>query len=298
MKKIQVMEMLYAVLLERADCPQAAGFAPEYTLCSKKNGAPVYERSDAAVMDFSGEKGVVRLVFSDDKIHLLTAGKEAGREDDSAFDMQSTYLFLLNEYGEKDVKSLAAEICEYISDTFVVKKNSLKSKSPSTVSRAAAKSGLLSYDSVTLASKLAGMFPELKDKIAKNIEVYGEFLCEDFFVNYANAYIMNTLKENNPQKMKRLFNILGEVYEDGTNEVQSLIAVTVLGPVQDDPEIMQRIMPYLTDTMLEPVIAVNERLKKSKTARMRLENPPKYKPPKKKKSSFMSRMMENSIQQQ
>ena len=61
---------------------------------------------------------------------------------------------------------------------------------------------------------------------------YGDLcLCEDFFVKHANACIERTIRENNPKEMKRLFNILCEIYEDGTNEVQSLIAVTVLGSV-------------------------------------------------------------------
>ena len=51
-------------------------------------------------------------------------------------------------------------------------------------------------------------------------------------------------------------------------------------------------MPYLTDTMLEPVLSVNERLSKSKSARMRLANPPAYKPKKQKKSGgLLSQLM-------
>ena len=94
--------------------------------------------------------------------------------------------------------------------------------------------------------------------------------------------------------MKRLFNILCEIYEDGTNEVQSLIAVTVLGFIENDPVLVQRIMPYLADSMIEPVFAVSKRLKKSKSAKMRLENPPKYKPPKKKKAGLMEKLMGGS----
>ena len=54
---------------------------------------------------------------------------------------------------------------------------------------------------------------------------------------------------------------------------------------------LNAMMPYLTDTMLEPVISVSERLKKSKSARLRLENPPKYKPKKKKSPGLLSRLM-------
>lgn len=297
MEKFQVLEIIYNnISATLADC----GFKPDYKEGARKTGSPAYERGEAAVMDFSGEKGIVRFVFSEDRIHLLFAEKDAPREDDSAFSKDTTYLFILSEYNEKDAKGISNEIIDYMTDTFIVKqKTPIKPKNISTVSRSSVKSGLLSYDPITLATKLSGLYPELKERIAENIETYGEFLCEDFFVNHGNASIENTIRENNPQKMKRLFNILSEIYEDGTNEVQSLIAVTCLGWIQNDPEIMQRIMPYLTDSMVEPVCAVSKRLRKSNSARMRLQNPPKYKPPKqKKKGGLMSQLMAGGAQPQ
>lgn len=291
MDKKQMMEALYANI---SDVMSSCGFTAD-----RKKGEPaVYERGGSEVLDFLGDKGRVRLVFNENRVHMLFGEKDIETADDSAFTLDSSYLFLLDEYGEKDVKSLAAEIGEYMSDIYIEKKKAaVKSKAPATVSKAAARSGQLAYDPVTLASKLAGMYPQIKDEIKLNIDTYGEFLCEDFFVKHGAPCVIETIKENNPQKMRRLFNILGEVYEDGTNEVQSLIAVTVLGPLNNDSQLIQRILPYLTDTMLEPVLSVNKRLAKSKSAQLRLENPPKYKPPKKKKSGgIMSQLMGGGAQ--
>ena len=290
MEKIQVLELLYNNISETMT---QCGFAPEYKEGARKTGCSAYERGEAVVMDFSGDKGVARFVFSEDRIHMLFAGNDAPREDDSAFTKDSTYLFVLDEYTDRDVKSIAGEVNEYMNETFIVKKKTaVKTKNLSTVSRAAAKSGALSYDPITFATKLSGVYPELKDAISENIEAYGEFLCEDFFVNHGCACIERTIRENNPQKMKRLFNIICEIYEDGTNEVQSLVCVTALGFLQNDPELMQRILPYLADSMVEPVFAVSKKLKASKGARMRLENPPKYKPKKQKKSGgLLSQLM-------
>ncbi len=282
MEKIQVMEMLYNNI---SDTMTKCGFNPEYKEGMRKTGCPAYERGEAVVMDFSGDKGVSRFVFSEDRIHLLFAEKDAPREDDSAFTKDTTYLYVLGEYTDRDIKSIASEVNEYMTDTFVVKKKTaVKTKNISTVSRTAAKSGALLYDPITFATKLSGLYPALKDEIARNIEEYGEFLCEDFFVQHANAFIERTIRENNPKEMKRLFNIICEIYEDGTNEVQSLIAVTALGFIQNDPQLTQRILPYLADSMVEPIFAVSKKLKNSKSARLRLENPPKYKPKKQKKS--------------
>lgn len=289
MTQQQMMEMLYAGI---EPVMTKCGFTAERPEGLPKGAAPVYERESQSVIDFKGEKGRARFVFNKDRVHLLFGAPDAELSDDSAFTLDTTYLFVLEEYGEKDLKSLVNEVSEYMTDTYLVKKKDIvKTKAPATVSKAAARSGAMAYDPVTLATKFAGMFPELKDEIKININTYGEFLCEDFFVNHANKYIMDAIRSNNPQQLKKVFNILGEVYEDGTNEVQSLIAVTILGEIKNDPHIIQQIMPYLTDTMLEPVLAANEQLAKSKSSRLRLQNPPKYKPKKQKKPGFLSQLM-------
>lgn len=283
--QITMMEMLCTGI---SQAMKTCGFEP---VKPQHSSTPVFARENSAVMDFSSEKEIIRLVYSENRVHLLKGEKGIDTADDSQFTLDSTYLFILDEYDEKDIRSLSNEISDYLTDTFVKNKYAKKTKAPSTVSKAAAKSGALSYDPITLASKIAGMFPSLKDEIKINIDTYGEFLCEDFFINHANPLIMEVIRENNPQKMKKLFNILGEVYEDGTNEVQSLIAVTILGEINFDPKLVQQIMPYLTDTMLEPVLSVNEKLSKSKSARMRLANPPAYKPKKEKKPGILSQLM-------
>lgn len=291
----QMMNQLYSLILPSM---QKCGFEP----CKPENfaGSMVYERAAASVADFAGEKGRLRLVFNADRIHLLSGENDIALDDDSAFNLDGTFLMLLDEYDERDVKSLGNEINELLEEKYTKKTKIVsKTKNVQTVSKTAARSGALAYDPVTLASKLAGMYPEIKDNIKINIDTYGEFLCEEYFVTYVVPRVLNTIRENNPQKMKKLFNILGDIYEDGTNEVQSLIAVTVLGPIKDDPVLVQNMMPYLTDTMLEPVLSVGNRLKKSKSANLRLENPPKYKPPKQKKSGgLMSTLMGGGIPQQ
>lgn len=296
MEQRKMMEALFAGI---DPAMKECGFTADKTNCEPYAASPVYDRGESTVLDYLGEgnNGRVRFVFGTNKIHLLLGAADADLGDDSAFKMDATYLFILEEYGDKDVKSLVNEISDYMRDTYLSDQNrEKKAKKIATVSKTAARKGALAYDPVTLASKLAGMYPELKQPMTDNIAEYGEFLCEDFFVNYGNAPIVNTIRYGDQQKMKRLFNILGEVYEDGTNEVQSVIAVTIIGSLNNDPELMQKIIPYLTDTMLEPVLAAAKKLGDSKTARMRLENPPKYKP-KKQKKGLMSQLMSGGARQ-
>ena len=93
--------------------------------------------------------------------------------------------------------------------------------------------------------------------------------------------------------MKKLFNLLNDIYEDGTNETQSVIAVTILGSLENNQELLANCVDYMSEDMTAPVINVNKFLysKSGKSARMRLENPPKYKPAKPNKNKgMMSRL--------
>ncbi len=286
-----VFDILYADIKPAAE---KLGFAADIPVDTEKGATPVFMRDSSKYLAFSGEKGKIRILYSDNKIRLLTASADATSEDDSDYTLSASYLLVIEEYNDKDVKSVANEITEDLSESFSSKQLAKKQqvKAQATVSRSAVKNGSSLYDATTLAMRLATIYPELKDLYKNNIETYGEFLCEDFFTKDVNPRVFATLKESNPQKIKKLFNILNEIFDDGTNEVQDIIIVTMLSSYELDTKMHQCILDYASDSLVEPFIRVYKYLKSSKSARMRLANPPKYKPKKaKKKKSMMSSLM-------
>ena len=159
----------------------------------------------------------------------------------------------------------------------------------------------MSYDANTLANRITTVYPELKDAYKDNFQRYDEFLGEDFFVNHANAYIIETLRSNDTQKIKKLMKILSDTYENGTNDVQDLVVVTILGEIDNDQEILAKCRKEITDEdFYETLVAVNEYLasSKGKKAKELLKNPPAYKPKKDNKKGFMASMMSAGMQQQ
>ena len=271
------------------------GFKVEIPANTEKGELPLFTRETASYLEYTGEKGKVRVLFNDSKIRLLTADKDATSTDDSDYTLAASYLFILDEYDNKDVKSISNEISESLEEAFTPKqiaKRQQNVKAQATVSRAAVKNGSVFYDSTTFAIRLATLYPELKEEYKQNIETYDEFLCEDFFVNNVNPRVFATIKENNPQKIKKLFSTINEIYEDGSNEVQDIIIVTMLASYAYDNNSYQLVLNNLCDSAVESFINVHKILKSSKGARLRLENPPKYKPKKlKKKKSVMSSLM-------
>lgn len=263
------------------------GFKPVYPENVSSDELPITQTSGRAVMDLAGENKALRIEHYDKKITLLSAENENGVSD-ADFSQIAHSLLDLDTADEKDLKYLSNEFSELITERFgknasVAKK---KTKLPTPVSKAAAKNGDACYDSNTFANRLSVLYPELREEYKKNIETYGQFLPEEFFKVHGAPVIISVIKENNPQKMKKLFNLLNEIYDDGTNEIQDIIVVTILGQLNNDQELLANCVDYMSPDMTSPVIQVNKYLAKSKSARMRLENPPKYKPKRKKKNVF------------
>lgn len=119
---------------------------------------------------------------------------------------------------------------------------------------------------------------------------YGEFLPETFFMEIGTPKVLDVIKNGKPEEQKKLFKMLGEVYEDGTNEVQDIIGVTILGEMKNDPDMMAVADKYMTEYMAGPVHEINKLTAKNNRFTRKLKNPPAYKPKKKKSFSVANQL--------
>ena len=267
------------------------GFRPEYPDGVFPPQLPIEKDGEKSVIMYRSERGRIRIEHLGDKLSLFCAKADDEAPDD---DMKRASLSLLDleNFNDKDLKYIYEEYIETFQKLFSQKNAGAGKKMPTPVSRTQAKSGALAYDANTLGSRFTTIYPELRDEYKNNLELYGEFLAEDFFVNHGNKYVIETIKENDKIKMRKLFNLLNDIYEDGTNDTQSLVAVTILGSsLAANPELIDIAKEHFSDTMMEPVCEIISYLRKSKSARMRLENPPLYKPQKQKKKGMFASML-------
>lgn len=268
------------------------GFRPEYPDGVFPPNLPVEEVNGKSVIMYRGERGRIRLEYDNGKLALFCAKENQEDTPDDDMPRASLSLLDLETFNEKDIKYICQEYNETFEKLFSHKPAHSGKKAPTPVSRSQAKSGVLAYDANTLGSRFTTVYPELRDEYKKNIADYGEFLAEDFFTKYGNALVIETIRENDPAKMKKLFKLLNDIYEDGTNDTQSIVAVTILGcSLAENPELLDVAKEHFSDTMSEPVCEIIKYLQKSKSARMRLQNPPLYKPKKEKKKGLLSSMM-------
>ena len=256
-------------------------------------GAALTVNDNAAFALYAGERGALKLQYQGERVELYAADDAETLEADG----KRLLVSLLPETAdERDVKYVVSEMTETLETRFskkAISKKKQNAKAPQTVSKAAVKAGSF-YDPNTLASKLCLVFPELRDAYKANLAQYEEFLPEEFFENYGTPRVIAAIKENKPATMKKLFQTLNEIYEDGTNDTQSLIAVTILGALDNDQILLARCVDYMSETMAPPVIEVNKFLATSagKKAKEKMKNPPPYKPKKKKKKGgILSQLM-------
>lgn len=246
-------------------------------------------------LGYKSEKGLFRVSY-DAKTNIMSI--ECSYEDkgeDTAYETISKSLFELDEADEKECRSFANEVSDEIGSLFATKKkvNLDKIKMPKAVSRSKAKNGVISYDVDSLANRFGVLYPDLKDDIKKNISDYGEFLPETFFQQIGTPRVLDVIKNGTEAERKKLFKMLGEIYEDGTNEVQDVIGVTILGAMKNDREMMEVADRYMTDYMSGPVHEINKITAKKNRFTKKLANPPAYKPRKKK-----TNMLQNALNQQ
>lgn len=251
----------------------------------QKGETPIVTKNGGTVLLYSGKSGSAKIEFLEGKISLSCAKSQAGNAVDDDYKIISTTLFDPEKADNRDIQYLVNDFRDGVIETYG-KKGGGKQKLPQPISKSAAKNGSVYYDLNTLGSRFVGIYPELKEIYKANIAKYGEFLADDFFINYGNAKFRETVQQNDPQRMKRLFNVLNEVYNDGTNQTQSVIVVTILGSLYDDENLLANCTDYMDDMTLS-VIETNKLLRK-KTNRAKLEHPPLYKPKKQKKPSLMN----------
>lgn len=272
------------------------GFEAVYSDSQKKGELPINEEDGKLYVDYVSERGNIRILYSDNKLCFLLGSEKNGEVE---FTSVSASLFDENS-DEKDVKYIANEFNDCIDARFKTKEENKPAKGvklPPPVSKAAAKNGNSFYDPNTLANRYTIFYPELRDEYKRNIEKYGEFLADEFFQQYG-SYAIDTIRQNDKQQMKKLFNMMNEIYLDGTNEVQSLIAVTIFSQLGNDKELLANCVDYMDPEFAAIVINVNEYLASGagKKAVKLLSNPPAYKPPKAKKQGMMQTLMNQQQQ--
>jgi hypothetical protein len=240
----------------------------------------------------SGEEIALRIRLEDDRAAL-----ELRQPNGLEHTRLSLSLLELAGANEKDCRYIADEFSETLQKQFKLQRPGAAApakKPPKSVSKTAIRNGEAYYDGLSFANSFTGIYTQLRGAFKENYERYGEFLAEEFFLRQGgNEAVLKTLRSGDKTQMKRLFALLNEVYENGVNEAQSLVAVTILGAMDNDERLLASCVDYMSKDLAPVVIRVNAYLASGagKKAKARLETPPLYKPKKAKKQGLLQQLM-------
>lgn len=257
---------------------------------------PVEQAGQFYYMYIDGEAGHVIVEYDTEngKIKLLSAENE----NTSPADCQQLSLWLLDTsvHDEKDVRSIANDFVETLEQNYAKAKakDISKVKLPSGVSKNQAKSGVASYDAQTLGNRFVMIYPEYKDDLKQNLLDYGEFLAVEFSEKYIVPKTLEVLENGTEKEQKKLFMMFNDIYEDGLNEVQDLIAVVILSRMDNNEKYLEIADKYMSDYMKPTIHHINKIMASpaGKKYREKMANPPAYKPKKNKKNqSLMMKLM-------
>lgn len=211
--------------------------AAEFSLISPKK-----PEEDDGDLVFSGPKGDVTLKA--EGITLSVICKRLGDQEKTVaqilFDIEN------EDWNSKDTKSVANEIADSVSSYFGTpliydtqeKKSDKKAEQKGSVDtereeaiakKKSKKDSVVTYEAVNLANRLENIYPEIKGSLDKNTELFEVFLAEEYFETVATPLILESIRQADRQTMKKLFNAFNIFYEEGPKDVQSLIAVSILG---------------------------------------------------------------------
>lgn len=236
---------------------------------------------DKHIISLSSDTGAVKIEFYDGKVFLFCANKSFDDAQESDYRQISVSLLELDEEicEARDVKSVGNEICESVEKFFGKAKKVVVGKEAKTAYKKGGKNSTVTYEPENLAVRISNIFPELKEELEKNTEKYEMTLPEEFFKEHANELIMNSIRNNEAQKLKKLFNVFNMFYEEGPKDTQSLIAVSILGiNLKDEKELLEKIDKYLDKELKSAVTSIVEYLSTSsgKKALKSIENPKPY----------------------
>jgi hypothetical protein len=103
-------------------------------------------------------------------------------------------------------------------------------------------------NSLVLCQKTLAIFPQFKDEYKAHVEQYGEFLCIEFFSKTLAPKLRELLRENNKKQLKKVLEMLSQMFIEGDRMVGNVIVVTILcGAIGTDQSLYDTAYEALKD---------------------------------------------------
>lgn len=232
---------------------------------------------DELVALFTGESVAYTLVYFFDKKHVVLRSCEMADDGpDNEWKTLSTWMFDPKVDTEREVNSIAGDFCDTVGAP-------VRTKAVAKTNKKKKKNTENNADPLFFSKRFINIFPEIRDEIKTEENSYETFRGVTFAETSIVPRVNALLGTKNPADISKLAGILSAQYGNGDADTRSIITIIILNSIDSkDKEdlIFDKLSPELQKAF--------ESSRKLKGKKFKPEKP------KKKKQSFMSKMMAES----
>lgn len=97
------------------------------------------------------------------------------------------------------------------------------------------------------AKKMLDFFPSLKDEYKNHIAQNGNFLYLNFFGEHLVPHLKNVLSSGNKKQIKKLYDILGDMYVKGDKDTVNTIVAVLCAAAYNDEKVQKAVEDMLAE---------------------------------------------------
>lgn len=181
---------------------------------------------------FKNEDKAVKVYYKEDAKLFVLALADVIEGEVSDFVDVASWLFEDGQ-NERDAAAVGVDFADTLREKLGIKVSNVRTAA--NVALPTAEKGE-SVNISALTQKLLANFPQFKEIYKLEVAKYGKFLYLDFFTRYFVPEIKNllALSTANKKQVKKLFDMLEEVYVDGDSEATDAVVVLIATSVYGD----------------------------------------------------------------
>lgn len=177
---------------------------------------------------YSNGTKALKIEYDEGKSVYMLLVADVNEGEIGEYSTASTYLFT-DEHNRKDAVSVGIDFLE----------TARKAIGAKSVRRSAGETELPTANSPTvsvntLTAKLLAIYPELKETYKEETAAKGKFLYLDFYTTYFIPEIRKTLDEGGKKNVKKLIDMLCELFVTGDRAVTNLIVAVLAAAIGKD----------------------------------------------------------------
>ena len=225
---------------------------------------------------YTSESAAYSIIYNKEKKHMIMRACSMTPDGpDNEWKTMGTWMFDPATDSEREAESIGNDFAESVSVTKFVQKTKQQRKK-----KKSGEDG--NGDPVFFSKRLISVFPELKDEIREEEDGYEQFRAVTFTRASIVPKVLELMNSGDTDRIDKLSDILSAQYSYGDIDTRPLITIVILNSITDESQ-KEAIRKEMS-----------EELQKAWSAAEKYRGK-KVKPAKKKKQTFMQKMMAQSV---